>query len=114
MPAKPKPIADPTVLSLINEKIDTLESNVIRTIRDGNEHLGGRIDALETTVKVQNGRIGRVETAHLQCQTERSTEKRLSPRGVALIGGGGMISGAVLLEVLRYVGEALHKAGLLG
>lgn len=114
MPAKAKPTADPTVLSLINEKIDTLETNISHEIGLLKEDLGGRISELSTTVKVQNGRIGRVETAHLECQAERRTEKRMTPRGIALIGGGGMISGALLLEVLRYIGEALHKAGLLG
>lgn len=114
MPAKPKPTADPTVLSLINDKIDTLEGNISHEIGLLKEDLGGRITELSTTVKVQNGRIGRVETAHLQCQAERVTEKRMTPKGVALIGGGGMISGAVILELLKYIGEALHKAGVLG
>ena len=114
MPAKPKPTADPTVLSLINDKIDTLQDNLTRTITDGNTHLGGRIDSLETTVLKQNGRIGRVEIAHTTCQTERRTEVRLSNRQRAALFGGGGVSGAAILALLKWVVARAHEAGLLG
>lgn len=114
MSIKVKPSAEPTVLSLINEKIDTLENNITHSIDILKEDLGTRITELSTTVKVQNGRIGRVEQAHATCQAERATERRLSRKQIGLIGGGGLISGAALIQVLRWLGERLHTAGLLG
>src|SRR5574343_625852 len=110
MSVKPKPVADPTVLSLINEKIDTLEANVINQIAGMGTHLGQRIDGLTERVGQQNGRIGKVELAHATCQAERRTEVRLtSRRQIALLGGGG-ISGAALLALLKWIGERLHEA----
>ena len=110
------PTRSPDVLGLITGRIDHMESNLTDQLHDVKADLGKRIDELSSRVSVQNGRVGKLETcmAKMEAEVEADLNKPMDKRKVALIGGSGLVGGAALLELLRIIGDSLHKAGYLG
>lgn len=101
MSTKPKPPADPTVLSLINDKIDTLEGNLTREITTLGEGLGMRITELSGRVQIQNGRVGKLERGQQQLEDAQQAQGLDKKQIAALLGSGGIV-GALALELAKH------------
>lgn len=111
------PNRSPDIVGLLTNRIDHLETNLTGQIHDVRSDLGGRMDDLNARVAIQNGRVGKLETcvAKMEAEVEADLNKpAMDKRKVALIGGSGVVGGAALLELLRIIGDSLHKAGYLG
>lgn len=110
------PTRQPAVLTLIINRIDHMETSVTNSIEQMQGHLSQRIDDLTERVKVQNSRIAKCEDkiggqdriiAATQLESRPWDKKR-----VAFVGGGGLISGAALVEVLKWLAGTWGKGGI--
>jgi hypothetical protein len=112
------PARQPAVVSLLVNRIDHLETSLSGSIVQMQEHLGTRITDLTERVKVQNSRIAKCEDAihaeEVEVARAMSNAQPINRKQVALIGGTGLVSGAVILELLGRLGEWLHRIGALG
>ena len=99
------PTRSPDILALITNRIDHLETNLTSQMHDIRTDLGERISELALKVNCQNGRVNELEkqVVKLDVAIENDLVKpTMDKRKVALIGGGGIISGAALIEVLGW------------
>jgi len=87
---------------MLSEKIDHMEDNLTRQIADVKSDLGARICDLTGRVQTQNGRVGKLEGEHMTCRAE---VQQLTRRRIAVIGGGGIVSGAALVEIAKWIGS---------
>ena len=105
------PTRSPDILGLLTSRIDHMESNLATQIHDVRDDIGRRLDELSGRVAVQNGRVVKLETcvARLEERTPMMDKRRL-----ALIGTGGLIGGAGVIELVKWVGQSLHSLGVFG
>lgn len=99
------PTRSPDILGLITNRIDHLETNLTSQMHDIRTDLGERISELAIKVNCQNGRVNEMEKqiVKLDAAIQNDLDKpTIDKRKVALIGGGGIISGAALIEALSW------------
>lgn len=102
----------PTVNSLISEKIDRLGISLHEQMSEMKSDLGSRISDLTEKVNLQNGRVGKSELAIQKIQVQHSFDNsttRLDRRQMAVIGTGGMVSGAALIELIKWTMTVVLK-----
>ena len=110
------PTRSPDILGLLTSRIDHMESNLATQIHDVREDLGHRLDDLNGRVAIQNGRVSTLEkcVSRLEVEVEADLNKPWDRRKMALIGTGGLIGGAGVIELVKWVGESLHRLGVFG
>jgi len=106
---------NPDVLALLTAQITRLESNLTAQIHDVKGDLGCRITELAQRVGAQNGRVGTLEISLAKLETELEEdvrETRINRKRAMMVGTGGVLSGAAIIEVLRWLTGTLGTGGL--
>ncbi len=105
------PTRQPAVISLLIDRIDSLETSLTKRIDVSDEQIGRRIDDLTTRVGAQNGRIGKCEE---RISAEDSDIKvliarqRVNKRQWAMVSGASAAGGAILLAAARVILNHIH------
>jgi len=100
------PSRSPDIIALITNHIDHLETNLTSQMHDVRTDLGERISELSAKVNCQNGRVNEMEKqiVKLDVAIERDLDRpMMDKRKIALIGSGGIVSGAALIEILGWI-----------
>ncbi len=108
------PTRHPDVLPLLTAQITRLETNLTSQLHDVKGDLGCRITELAQRVGAQNGRVGKLETSLTKIETELDDdvrETRANRKRAVLVGTGGVLSGAAIIEVLRWIAGAFGQGG---
>lgn len=109
------PSRNPDVLALLTAQITRLETNLTTQLHDVKGDLGCRITELAQRVGAQNGRVGKLETSLTKLETELEEdvrETRIARKRTVAVGAGGVLSGAAIIEVLRWLTGALGTGGM--
>lgn len=98
------PTRSPDILGLITNRIDHLETNLTSQMHDIRTDLGERISELAVKVNCQNGRVNELEkqVVKLDAAIQKDIEKPMDKRKIALVGTGGILSGAAIIEALSW------------
>ena len=102
------PTRQPAVVTLLISRIDSMENALTKRIDEVQNHLAERIDGLTERVKIQNSRIAKCEDAihaeEVEVKTALASSRPPADRKqIALIGGSGLLSGAALVELVKYL-----------
>lgn len=100
------PTRSPDILGLITNRIDHLETNLTSQMHDIRTDLGERISELAIKVNCQNGRVNEMEKQIVKLDANIQTDlakPAMDKRKIALIGTGGIVSGAALIEALSWI-----------
>jgi hypothetical protein len=99
------------VVTLLSEQITHLETSMSNQLRDVRLDLGERISELAARVGAQNGRVGKCETAiaaiNAQHDIEPDPGERINKKHAVWIGSGGIISGAALIEIVKWLASGV-------
>jgi hypothetical protein len=100
------PTRSPDILGLITNRIDHLETNLTSQMHDIRTDLGERISELAIKVNCQNGRVNEMEKQIVKLDANIQTDlakPAMDKRKIALVGTGGIVSGAALIEALSWI-----------